>query len=83
MEFYLFDKRTGDVVKIYAASEDSHGYPKFLIRKNNQWVWDSAKHYITEKERKHIGYTEYEKQEIKQCGELRDLTIIHLKGRLK
>ena len=46
----LYDKRTGKRVTIYAVGEDSNGYPKFLIREKNRWVWQSAKYYITEEE---------------------------------
>ena len=46
----LYDKRTGKRVTIYAVGEDSNGYPKFLIREKNRWVWQSEKHYITEEE---------------------------------
>ena len=46
----LYDKRTGKRVTIYAVGEDSKGYPKFLNREKNRWVWQSAKHYITEEE---------------------------------
>ena len=47
----LYDKRTGKRVTIYAVGEDSNGYPKFLIREKNRWVWQSAKYYITEEEK--------------------------------
>lgn len=46
----LYNKHTGLETTIYGISEDSHGYPKFLIRENKQWVWKSAKHYIIEAE---------------------------------
>ena len=46
----LYDKRIGKRVTIYAVGEDSNGYPKFLIREKNRWVWQSAKYYITEEE---------------------------------
>jgi len=46
----LYDKLTEKKITIYATSEDSNGYPKFLIRLDNQWVWKSAKHYITKDE---------------------------------
>ena len=46
----LYDKRTGKRVIIYAVAEDSNGYPKFLIREKNRWIWQSAKYYITEEE---------------------------------
>ena len=46
----LYDKRTGKRVIIYAVAEDSNGYPKFLIREKNRWVWQSAKYYVPEEE---------------------------------
>jgi hypothetical protein len=45
----LYDKLTGDAEIIYGVLDDDHGYPKFLIRKDNRWVYRSAKHYITSK----------------------------------
>lgn len=50
--FEVYDKRTLEKVKVYSVGEDSAGYPKFLIRKDNQWIWRSAKWYITEEEYK-------------------------------
>ena len=44
----LYDKLNSNPETIYAVLDDSNGYPKFLIRKGNQWIWRSAKHYITE-----------------------------------
>lgn len=44
----LFWVRTKDdprVVKVYGVTDDSNGYPKFLVRENNQWKWRSAKYY--------------------------------------
>jgi hypothetical protein len=46
----LYDKLTGDAEIIYGVLDDDHGYPKFLIRKDNRWVYRSAKHYITREE---------------------------------
>lgn len=57
----LYDKYTGKRVDAFAVSEDSHGYPKFLVRQNNEWKWSSAKHYITREERLQTPYTGFEK----------------------
>jgi|GEM_PF-6369580 len=48
--FEVYNKETLEKVKVYSVGEDSCGYPKFLIRKDNQWIWRSAKHFITEEE---------------------------------
>ena len=64
----LYDKRTGKRVTIYAVGEDSNGYPKFLIREKNRWVWQSAKHYITEEERRYIAYNYFEQKVLNDCG---------------
>ena len=64
----LYDKRTGKRVTIYAVAEDSNGYPKFLIREKNRWVWQSAKYYITEKERKYIAYCDLEEKQLDKFG---------------
>ena len=48
--FVLYDKHNGKKETVYAVLDDKQGYPKFLIRKGNQWVYRSAKHYITRKE---------------------------------
>lgn len=66
--FDLYDKRTGKLTKIYSVQEDSHGYPKFLIRENHRWLWQSAKHYITEKERQYIAYNHFEQKILNDCG---------------
>ena len=58
----LYDKRSGERVTIYAVGEDSSGYPKFLIREKNRWVWQSAKYYITEEERKRVAYSYFEQK---------------------
>lgn len=42
----LYNKKENKKEWIYAIEDDSNGYPKFLIRRNSQWVWNSAKHYI-------------------------------------
>jgi len=57
----LYDKKTGKDEVVFATSSDSNGYPKFLIRKSNQWIWRSAKYYITREERLHTPYTECER----------------------
>ena len=64
----LYDKRTGKRVTIYAVGEDSSGYPKFLIREKNRWVWQSAKYYITEEERQHLAYSYLEQKVLNNCG---------------
>jgi hypothetical protein len=48
--FCLYNKNTLEKTAIYQISEDSAGYPKFLVRKDKEWVWMSAKHYITRDE---------------------------------
>jgi hypothetical protein len=48
--FDLFDKLTGERITIFGVMNDDHGYPKFLIRKNNQWLYRSAKHFLTYEE---------------------------------
>jgi len=48
--FDLYDKLTGERIIIYGVLDDDHGYPKFLIRKNNQWLYKSAKHFVTYEE---------------------------------
>lgn len=58
----LYDKKTGRPEYIYGMQNDSHGYPLFLIKIKNQWVYRSAKHYITREERFHTYYTEAEKE---------------------
>ena len=64
----LYDKRTGKRVTIYAVGEDSNGYPKFLIREKNRWIWQSAKYYITEEERQHLAYNYFEQKVLNDCG---------------
>jgi hypothetical protein len=69
----LYDKHSGRKEIIYAILDDDHGYPKFLIRKNNQWIYKSAKHYFTEKERRHKAYTSIEEHEIQHYGAIQIL----------
>ena len=64
----LYDKRTGKRVKIYSVGEDKNGYPKFLIRNNNRWMWQSAKYYITLEERQHLAYNYYEQRLLEDYG---------------
>ena len=33
-------------IEIYGVKDDKHGYPTFLIRSDNRWIWKSAKHFI-------------------------------------
>lgn len=47
--FIVFDKKTHLDVAVYNV-RDSKGYPHFLVRHNNQWLYRSAKHYITSEE---------------------------------
>ena len=47
--FIVFDKKTHQDVAVYNV-RDSKGYPFFLVRHNNQWIYRSAKHYITSEE---------------------------------
>lgn len=39
----LLDK---GIHKIYGVMPDKSGYPQFLVRKNNQWFWVSAKRFM-------------------------------------
>lgn len=45
--FIVFDKETKLDVAVYDVRTDATGYPLFLVRKNNEWKYISAKHYIT------------------------------------
>lgn len=36
-----------DEVMVYSVKDDANGYPKFLTHIKNQWVWLSAKYFIT------------------------------------
>ena len=64
----LYDKRNGERVTIYAVGEASSGYPKFLISEKNRWVWQSAKYYITEEERKYVAYDYLEQEQLNKFG---------------
>lgn len=46
----LYDKETHKIETIYAILDDDHGYPKFLIRNGNRWMYRSAKHYVPQNE---------------------------------
>ena len=48
--FDLYDKLTGERFTIFGVVDDDNGYPKFLIRMNNQWIYRSAKHFVTYEE---------------------------------
>lgn len=47
--FVVFNKETHLDVAVYDV-KDSKGYPHFLVRHDNQWLYRSAKHYITAEE---------------------------------
>lgn len=47
--FVVFDKESHLDVAVYNV-RDSKSYPHFLVRHNNQWLYRSAKHYITSEE---------------------------------
>ncbi|MEG1620621.1 MAG: hypothetical protein RR322_01795 [Oscillospiraceae bacterium] len=42
-----FWKEKEIVVDIYGTTNDKNGYPMFLVRYKNQWIWRSAKHFET------------------------------------
>lgn len=58
----LYDKRTNLKTTIYVIESNKSGYAKFLIKRDGQWLWDSAKHYITEEEHQQIMDLELEKE---------------------
>lgn len=43
--FAVFDKKNQTFVKVYDVRNDSNGFPNFLIYKNGQWKYMSAKHF--------------------------------------
>ena len=46
MMFDVVEKVTGNIYKVYSIRNDTKtGYPQFLIYKNNQWLWRSAKYF--------------------------------------
>ncbi|MGL5329303.1 MAG: hypothetical protein ACRDD7_08545 [Peptostreptococcaceae bacterium] len=42
--FTVYDKENKEV-KVYDVQRDKCGYPQFLVRHNNAWIYRSAKHY--------------------------------------
>lgn len=58
----LYDKRTNLKTIIYKIEKNKSGYVDFLVRRNGQWWWDSAKHYITEEEHQQIMDLELKKE---------------------
>lgn len=58
--FIVFDKETHLDVAVYNVRDDITGYPQFLVRHNNQWMYRSAKHYITSEEILSAENNEYE-----------------------
>ena len=41
----VVDKKTGQTFMVYSIRRDKNGYPHFLIYKENQWTWASAKYF--------------------------------------
>ena len=39
-------KPTGKIYEIFNVRDDRNGYSQFLIRKDNEWVYISAKHFV-------------------------------------
>ena len=37
----------GKIYEIFNVRDDWNGYPQFLIRKDNEWVYISVKHFVT------------------------------------
>lgn len=74
MLYFLYDKRTNKKVAIYGVQKNGSGYADFLIRKDNEWRWVSAKHYITLQEHQELDDLEKSSQLTKtpqcktQCG---------------
>lgn len=58
--FIVFDKETHLDVAVYNVRDDITGYPQFLVRDDNQWIYRSAKHYITSEEILSAENNEYE-----------------------
>lgn len=42
----FYDKRTNKKVFIYGVEKNKEGHADFLIRRNGQWAWESAKNYL-------------------------------------
>lgn len=47
--FTVYDKNTYEETTVYSV-KNKDGFPFFLVRQGNQWMWRSAKHYITSEE---------------------------------
>lgn len=45
--FYTGTHYSNDFYYVHGVTNDKNGYPQFLIRINNQWIWRSAKEFIT------------------------------------
>ena len=43
--FAVWDKENRIFVKVYNVRNDSNGFPNFLIYRNKQWKYVSAKHF--------------------------------------
>lgn len=44
--FNVINRQNRQITRVYGVQDDSNGYPRFLIRKGNQWIWKSAKLFI-------------------------------------
>lgn len=44
-KYDVIDCRNGKSYKIWSIRNDKKGFPHFLIYDNNQWKWQSAKHF--------------------------------------
>lgn len=42
--FNVFDKDNKEYL-VFHIRNDKNGYPTFLIYKDNQWIWKSAKYF--------------------------------------
>ena len=58
----LYDKRTNLKTIIYVIETNKNGYANFLIKRDGQWSWDSAEHYLTEEEYQEVNKAELEKE---------------------
>ncbi len=43
--FQVVEKKTGLVVSVYHVRDDKKGFAHFLVNKDNQWKYMSAKHF--------------------------------------
>lgn len=39
-------KPTGKIYEIFNVRDDWNGYPQFLIRKDNEWIYISAEYFV-------------------------------------